>query len=520
MTVAPPVRTNWMLAWFAALVASVAPLWLADMLPILDLPQHLATVRILRDLHTPPWHIDAFYALDLGHTQYLGWYVLATLLAKVVTIETAAKLLLTAYLLAWPLAFGRFLRAHHRHPAFALAAVPFAWNTTLWMGFVNYLSALPVVFLWLAILQEQLDTPLKRTRILLYVLPLAVYFLHAQAFLHALLLVALTVLCHPAPPRDKRKRLPHVLPALLLFATWSATSAVLSDPTSWQATRAGHNAPSTAFHYLPWSERLKQLPWNLSDIYEDLTDFKILTALLGLAALAALVGWLSQRELPEVHRSSPLGWFPEVGFAVSLLLYFVAPLQYRWIYAINSRVVPVALLLLLAVLARFRPQRAGLYVGLPAVALTLALGALHADRLPLFSLEAAPARRLLAQAPVGARGIGLIYNPFSQVTTNRPFMHFAQWGVVDRGGMADFSFANFPQSPVVFVPPGPPQLPERFEKHPERFTMHAHGQYYDWFLLRDFGPQIPMPFVADAGAQVHLIGRDGLWSLWRRTQTP
>ncbi len=507
----------WAAAWLVALLASVVPLWLADMLPILDLPQHLATVRILRDLHTPQWHLDAFYALDLSHTQYLGWYVLATLLSWAVSIETAAKLLLTVYLLAWPLAFARFLRAHHRHPAFALVAVPFAWNGTLWLGYVNYLSALPLVFLWLALVQERLDKPAKNAAFALYLLPLAVYFLHAQAFLHALLLLALTALCHPAPWREKRKLAMYVLPAVLLFVAWSATSAVLANASSWQATRAGHNAPSTVFHYLPWSERFRQLPWTLSDIYPDLADAHILLALLGLATLGGLAGWLRARHLPD---STKLVWFPEVGFVVSLALYFAAPLQYRWIYSINSRTVPVALLLLLAVLARFRPPRAGLLVGLPAVALTLALCALHAERLPWFSLEAAPARRLLAQAPVGARGVGLIYNPMSQVATHRPFMHFAQWGVVDRGGMADFSFANFPQSPVVFVPPGPPQLPERFEKHPERLDMQTHGQYYDWFLMRDFGPDHPMPFAVNAGPRVRLVARDGLWTLWRRVQSP
>lgn len=504
-------------ALLLAMLANLAPLWLADMLPSLDLPQHLATVRILRDLHTKPWNLDAYYQLDLAHTQYIGWYLAAVALSQLVSIEIAAKLLLTAYFLLWPLAFLLFLRAHRRQPAFALLAVPLAWNNALWLGYVNYLTALPLVFLWLALWQMQLEQESRRKWIALALLPILVYFLHVQAFLHAVLLVGLTVLCLPGKVREGRtwRLLLHLLPAVLLFTTWALTSAVLSDTAGWKATRAGHNVPSTALRFLPWKQRFVQLPWNVSDIYHDFADAKLMLALLLLAVLAFLAGWLQQKQ--QENQEHP-GWLPEIGLLASLLVYFFAPIQFKWIYSINSRTVPIIALLLLATLARFRPPRAGLLVLLPGLALALTLASLHAERLPIFSLEATPARHLLAKIPQGQRGVGLIYNPASLVATHFPFLHFAQYGVLDRGGMADFSFANFPQSPVVFVPPGPPQLPERFEKHPDRFTMASHGRWYDWYLVRDFGPEMQIPLVLQAGTEIELVGREGNWQMYRRVK--
>ncbi len=504
------------LALAVATLGCIWPLWSADMLPIVDLPQHLATVRILRDLHTPGWHLDTYYQLDLARTQYLGWYAVAVLLSQVMTIETAARVLLSLYVLALPFAFVSFLRAHRRDPAWAVLAVPLALNDSLWMGFFNYVTAIPLLFFWLAQTQRQLDAPSTRRWLWLVVLPIAVYFLHAQALLHGVLLVVLTIAVHQHGLRTRSglRTLAHVLPALLLFAAWALGSAVLTDHAGWGATRAGHNEPSSALLYWPWSLRLSRLPDSLSDLYHDHADQEILLGLVGVAVIGCLLSWL-QRSRAAGERTVPRMGVPEWASLLTLLVYFAAPTRYKWIYAINSRVVPILAMLLVAVLARAHVPRRSLIL-VPGAVLALALGALHAERFSLFSLEAKPARELLHQVPMGRRGVGILFNPTSVVVNNAPYLHFAQYGVLDRGGMADFSFANYPQSPVTFVPPGPPNLPPRFEKHPERFTMRDHGWWYDWYLVRDFGPEVPVPAFADAPQQVEAVVRRGPWQLFRR----
>ncbi len=516
----PPNRSLW-IALAVATLGCLWPLWAVDMLPIVDLPQHLATVRILRDLHTPGWGMDAYYQLDLARTQYLGWYALAVLLSHVMAIETAAKVLLSAYVFALPLAVFVYLRAHRRDPTWAIFAVPLALNDSLWMGFCNYVTAIPVLFLWLAATQAALDAPSRRRWVLLAFLPIAVYFLHAQALLHGVLLVFLTVLVHPNGLRTRigLRTLAHVVPALLLFAGWALGSTILASQSGWAATRAGHNEPSSALLYWPWPVRFSRLPDSLTDLYHDHMDQQIFAGLLLLAVGGVLYGVLDERgrslPAPAIQRRFAA---PEWAALLTLVLYFAAPTRYKWIYAINARVVPILAVLLVAMCARVWVPRRGMLL-IPGVVLAVALGLLHADRFALFNLEAKPARALLQTLPQGQRGVGILFNPTSVVTSNAPFLHFAQYGVVDRGGMADFSFANYPQSPVVFTPPGPPNLPVRFEKHPERFTMRDHGWWYDWYLVRDYGPEVRMPLFLDGPDQVDGGERRGLWQLFRR-KTP
>jgi hypothetical protein len=502
-----------------AALACIWPLWAADMLPIVDLPQHLATVRILRDLHTPGWHLDAYYRLDLARTQYLGWYGLAVLLSQVVSIENAAKILLSLYIFAVPFALLSYLRAHRRDPAWAILAAPLALNDSLWMGFCNYISAIPLLLYWLAQLQRQLDAPSRRRWLGLALLPVLIYFLHAQALLHGALLAVATVALHRNGLRTRAglRSLAHLLPALGLFALWALGGAVLANQAGWATTRAGHNEPTSQLLYWPWPLRFSRLFDSLSGLYDDHADQHILLGLAALALVGLLLAWQERRGNPQTL--PPRIAFPELAFALTLLLYFAAPTRYKWIYAINSRTVPIAALLFVAVLARARVPRRSLLL-VPGVVLAFALGALHAHRFALFSLEGQPARQLLAQVPMGQRGVGILFNPTSVIANNAPFLHFAQYGVLDRGGMADFSFANYPQSPVTFVPPGPPNLPARFEKHPERFTMRDHGFWYDWFLVRDYGPDVAMPLFADAPLQVELVQRIGAWQLFRRRAAP
>jgi hypothetical protein len=81
--------------------------------------------------------------------------------------------------------------------------------------------------------------------------------------------------------------------------------------------------------------------------------------------------------------------------------------------------------------------------------------------------------------------------------------------------MASFSFANFPQSPVVYpTVGGPPLLPPRFEWTPERFTWQEHGHWYHYVLVRG-GP--PQPLGRDMD-KVELVATEGPYRLYRNKQ--
>jgi hypothetical protein len=124
-----------------SVIAAVVPLWSSELLPFMDLPQHLATIRIMTDIGAPAF--APYYDTSLGSTQYLGYYYLVQGLAALTDLETGNRLALSLYAIALPLSVAAYMRAFGRDMAVALLSVPLVFNTFLFMGFANYLLAIP-----------------------------------------------------------------------------------------------------------------------------------------------------------------------------------------------------------------------------------------------------------------------------------------------------------------------------------------------------------------------------------------
>ena len=145
------------LAFVASTVAICVPLWATDLLPFMDLPQHLATVRILHSLDDPAFGLAALHQIDLSRTQYLLYYFLVDGLAHGMSIETANRVVLSLYCGGLPLSLAYFMRAFGRDMAVGLLAAPIAFNTFLFMGLLNYVTGFPLLFLGLALLRRIMD---------------------------------------------------------------------------------------------------------------------------------------------------------------------------------------------------------------------------------------------------------------------------------------------------------------------------------------------------------------------------
>src|SRR6478736_4399595 len=91
------------LVWLAVALMASAPAWIVKYPPIQDLPFHLATIRVVHDLHNPAFGFDDDFVLTLGRTQYVIYYLIASLLAYVVGIVNANIALMCCYLGGTPL---------------------------------------------------------------------------------------------------------------------------------------------------------------------------------------------------------------------------------------------------------------------------------------------------------------------------------------------------------------------------------------------------------------------------------
>ena len=197
-------------------------------------------------------------------------------------------------------------------------------------------------------------------------------------------------------------------------------------------------------------------------------------------------------------------------------VYLLSPLSYKWIWPISHRLIP--LLAMVAVVAAAGRSLAvhRAWVALPAVALAIWAGMFHADRVRSFDAEAGPIREVLAEAERGKRLVALIHDRHSDVVNGAPYLHFSQYYVVDRGGMANFSFANMPQSPVVYpTVGGPPTLRPRWEWLPHLFDWRREGAFYDYVLLRGGSAQA-RSLLRKSDNQLALVTERGRWRLYRR----
>ena len=126
-----------------------------------------------------------------------------------------------------------------------------------------------------------------------------------------------------------------------------------------------------------------------------------------------------------------------------------------------------------------------------------------------FEREVGPFDEVLAQAQPGRRLIGMIFDQNSRYAKFSAFLHFHAYYRARMGGVASFSFAELPQSPLRYRPENaPPPHPAGWEWHAGLFRNDVDGVYYDYVLahayLRQDGildslvpPDVPIPALAE-----------------------
>ena len=92
----------WPLLAAAAATAAIAPLWISELLPFQDAPQHLAAIRVLADYHAPGLQFEKWFEIDLNRLQYLGFYLPAAALSRLVGPDAACRICLSVIALVLP----------------------------------------------------------------------------------------------------------------------------------------------------------------------------------------------------------------------------------------------------------------------------------------------------------------------------------------------------------------------------------------------------------------------------------
>jgi len=487
----------WPFLLFACAVANVTALWSAPYLPFTDLPQHAAAIATLRHWSDPQWKGQEYFTLALGRSQYLLYYLAGALLAfPLGTAERANLVLISATALAFPYGLRSLLRALRADERLALFAAPLFWSQSLLIGFFNYLAALPLLLWGLSLAVRDAQDPRPRRTALLAAVAVALFHLHLSAFL---LFAPAALVAWLALGRRPRAVL-WMAPVAALGLAFLATSPVVHPAT------VGWTQPVRVL-FEPLGNALRDLPSALLDIWPGPYDEIVLLALL---AAAALLAWPQARD-PEV--SPRLRGVAAAWCALAALLYLAFPVAIGWLWQLNERYA-IALALLAALLLRpARGVRGALPLLLVAAASLFSAG-VAAGQMRGFTREVDGFDRVLEAAAPGRRLLSLVYEHDSAWAKFSPYLHFGSYYRARKGGVASFSFAELPQSPLRYRPEiAPPRKPPHWEWEPWRFRNDVDGFYYDYILVRGFTD----PFArAGPGPTWRILSRSGPWTLYTK----
>lgn len=509
-----------------AVLVAAAPLWATELLPMVDLPQHLHLISALRRLDDPTTLYPQLFERRGEFTPYLGYYHLVGLLGWLLPLELANRLFLSACVIALPLSVAFLLEALERPTWPSLLAIPFAYGDAFGWGFLNYLSSIPLALLACGAFVRAITAPAAGARMrwswTCGALVLLVLAFHVQTFAFLGLALPLLLLTTAAPEDAAggvrlRARLPVVaamLPAVTLFLGWVALRASRPSPIApgepWKAWGPALSPQNLSVK--PPGQNLEELFSLGGNLLRGGADAWPMRAALAVGAVACLLALFAHlRGEPRVRGVGR--WRGLLLGGAALVLFFALPFDVRgYIYYLNTRYLHLVWPLLLAALPTLRTDvrdRLMLAAALVPVATAAVLG--HG-----FARFDDEARALVAlRADVAARPMvmGLIHAAGSRHLNHPVYLHSAAELARAGGGAANFSFASTPHSPLRFRGAPPPTFPS--EWRPQELDLQRHGQAYDHFLIRGAHPA--QVFGERLGAQYEIAARRGdFWLVQRR----
>lgn len=435
------------IAFAACAIAATLPLAVTEVLPMSDLPEHMAQVALWKHLGDACHGYGEIFQLNFA-TPYLLGYALMRLFASVMTVHLATKLTVWLSIILMPLSMRALLRRTGADEWLSLLGFLLAYGYVFYWGFLNFALAVPLAIFYLALLYDRRVAAAS-------VLALCVLGSHALMFLFAAGVTLLVAGVRRAP----RLLLPLVMPSIL-FAAFVVRLR--------QAEEAAHG-------FITWSKsappRLVDLPSLLfANAWEPLGVLLLLAI-----AVAVLIAW------PRVTRDAAR-WAP---FALAAALYFFAPLGAfgtAYLYPRFAVLLSIGALFLLET-----PRRAATVSRAIIVALVVVWMAVLAGRFHRFGKEAAGYLSLIDAIPPNRRLVHFNVEPFSEHVPGPVYWHFGALYQVRRGGLSAWSFANFYMQVVRYRPAMEPVV--RSRTTPVSGIDWPGVLQYDYFIVRGTNPR-------------------------------
>ena len=173
---------DWIVAGLILLY--LVPIWAFQYIPTQDGPSHLNNAQILSQFTNPAYNFQRIY--DLRLNPFPNWLSHASLavLMKIFSPLAAEKILLSLYVIGFPLAFIYFVGAvDPAKKALGLFSFAFIYNYMFMMGFDNFVFSIPLAFWALGYFWKRRFRLTIGQAVVLNLLLLLVYFGHMITYL-------------------------------------------------------------------------------------------------------------------------------------------------------------------------------------------------------------------------------------------------------------------------------------------------------------------------------------------------
>jgi hypothetical protein len=480
---------------FALTVVGAASLiWLSYRPPMADLPQHVAQVALWHDLLLGQSAWADMFRINLL-TPYLTGYTLALMLSFVVSALTAVKLVLTAAFVAFVISGVQLSRAFDADKRLDWLMIPGFFGFAYEWGLFSFLVAAPIGLQFIRLAYRNALYPTLRRDVGLVVLGIILLFSHGLIFLFAGFVGGALVLCNSATPRS------------FLRSAWLYLVLAVACVIFFIASR-NLEAPAN----------LSTPEWGADGLAMRLPAALLFTQS---AASRAYLAFTCALLMAPLMMAPTRPW----RMAVPLLC-LIAILVFAPMYAFETDLLyPRFAIFLLPLLAlRFggdAPTPATLASRIGAVVLMFACFgslAVRADRTLAYAYENKDFETVLAAAEPGRRAASLVTD-LSSAAIGHPELsgHQPVWYQVDKKGLVEFNFAFFHPQVVRYKTDRIPAKGFGFAPRGALFSWsEPQSRIYEYYFVRQTGPDLPPEFAKDPGCVVRLVKSSGPWSLFER----
>ncbi|MCU0698489.1 MAG: hypothetical protein MUC96_18465 [Myxococcaceae bacterium] len=487
-------------------VAVLAPLAQTPILPLNDLPNHVAMSALLRHM----WSGDAVAAfhfeLQPHPAPYWLTYLLLLAASYLFPTLTGAKVVVALCLLSVPLSTMRLLLALRRSPRLALWSFALCWDFSLSMGFIAYTLSVSLGFVFLARCIESLDAKPRRSSLLVTVL---LGLLLAQSHAHAaggaaVLVFAVAVL-------EFRRRW-----VLLRGLALSAVPVLGLVPWILLGARSeGRARPETIGHWPDVGERMSRMFHYTVDLVNGQTERNVL----GLAFVFLLLAPLVLAAWTGGDGNSAR---PRALYLAAWALYVVMPASLVWPFfqlLIHERHATMILLLGLALpAASFTGRQAWRLI--PGGVVALAVAAVITVQCARFSTEVQPFLAVVDAVPPSSRIAWVLWQQRTPESVRDTIPQVPAYLLAEKGGYSPYLFQT-PNLPLRYR--ADRHRPHPHWHHPDQFTLAQHGIHYDYVLVQ--GKQLDrfqqgLIEAPEGRFRASVVLESGIWRLYQMRREP